>query len=127
MKKVCERLKKNLVDMTLPVRSSNEPAMSAKRESFLGKVEAIILAGNADIKHDIQDSGLLDPRIKGKIKLVVDVPYGGAQGFNHAINLTREELGGVKFVKERSCWRITLRGLVETGTSHLGSKTRWLL
>lgn len=105
VKKVCERLKKNLLDT-----------------SFLSKIEAIFLAGNADVKHDIQNSGLLDPRIKAKIKCVVDVPYGGAQGFNHAINLTKEKLGEIQFVKEKDLLMDYFTRIARNGNVTFGIK-----
>ena len=86
VKDVCEMMKVILIDGNL-----------------IGKIEGIILAGNSDIKHNVKDSAALDARIKSKIRpTLYDVPYGGKQGLKHAINLSKEELGSVKFVAEQS-------------------------
>ncbi|CAI9270554.1 unnamed protein product [Lactuca saligna] len=63
-------------------------------------VSGLILAGCADLTNDLSQSDLFDPRLKEKILNVVHVSYGGESGFNHAIYLSSEILGNVKFVRD---------------------------
>ncbi|CUS12292.1 unnamed protein product [Tuber aestivum] len=64
-------------------------------------VSGLILAGSADFKTDLAQSELFDQRLQVKIIQVVDVSYGGENGFNQAIELAGETLSNVKFVQEK--------------------------
>ena len=64
-------------------------------------VSGLILAGSADFKVVLSQSDLFDPRLKNIIIKIVDVSYGGEDGFNQAISLSEEVLKGVKFVREK--------------------------
>ncbi|TQS31704.1 hypothetical protein Golomagni_08005, partial [Golovinomyces magnicellulatus] len=64
-------------------------------------VAGIILAGSADFKNDLNASDLFDNRLQTKVIKVVDVSYGGENGFNQAIELSSETLGNVKFIQEK--------------------------
>ncbi|KAI3820296.1 hypothetical protein L1987_07841 [Smallanthus sonchifolius] len=64
-------------------------------------VSGLILAGSADFKTELSQSDMFDPRLKAKILNVVDVSYGGEDGFNQAINLSSEIFANVKFVQEK--------------------------
>ncbi|PUU83580.1 peptide chain release factor eRF1/aRF1 [Tuber borchii] len=64
-------------------------------------VSGLILAGSADFKTDLAQSELFDQRLQAKIIKVVDVSYGGENGFNQAIELAGETLSNVKFVQEK--------------------------
>ena len=64
-------------------------------------VAGIILAGSADFKNDLNQSDLFDQRLQSKVIKVVDVSYGGENGFNQAIELSSETLGNVKFIQEK--------------------------
>ncbi|KAJ3153153.1 Polypeptide release factor (eRF1) in translation termination [Geranomyces variabilis] len=64
-------------------------------------VAGIVLAGSADFKTDLGQSDLLDPRLAAKIINVVDVSYGGENGFNQAIELCSDVLQNVKFIQEK--------------------------
>ncbi|KAK1371795.1 Peptide chain release factor subunit 1 [Heracleum sosnowskyi] len=44
---------------------------------------------------------MFDPRLQAKILNVVDVSYGGENGFNQAIELSAEILSNVKFIQEK--------------------------
>ena len=84
VKKVCERLKSNLIlDDKIAV-------------------EGIIVAGNADVKNDLLSCALLDARIRGKVISTLDISYGGQTGFEHAINLSKEKLGNMKYIAEKT-------------------------
>lgn len=64
-------------------------------------VAGLILAGSADFKNDLNQSDLFDQRLQSKVIKVVDVSYGGENGFNQAIELSSETLGNVKFIQEK--------------------------
>jgi peptide chain release factor subunit 1 len=64
-------------------------------------VTGLVLAGLADFKNELAGSELLDPRLKAKVIKIVDVSYGGDNGFNQAIELCAEELANVKFIQEK--------------------------
>jgi len=64
-------------------------------------VAGIIMAGSAEFKNDIQNSGFIDQRLEALILATVDVSYGGENGFNQAIELSSDTLSNVKFVQER--------------------------
>ncbi|CAH1435853.1 unnamed protein product [Lactuca virosa] len=64
-------------------------------------VSGLILAGCADFKNDLGQSDMFDPRLQAKILDVVDVSYGGEDGFNQSIKLSYEILANVKFIQEK--------------------------
>ncbi|KAH8929093.1 peptide chain release factor eRF/aRF subunit 1 [Atractiella rhizophila] len=64
-------------------------------------VQGLILAGSADFKTELNQSDMFDQRLAAKVIKVVDVSYGGENGFNQAIDLASESLSNVKFVQEK--------------------------
>lgn len=64
-------------------------------------VKNIIIAGNADFKNKLFESDVLDDRIKNAILKVIDISYGGVNGFYQAIDLSEELLGNLKYTKEK--------------------------
>ncbi|KAF3925664.1 hypothetical protein ABW21_db0208714 [Orbilia brochopaga] len=64
-------------------------------------VSGLILAGSADFKSELAQSDMFDQRLQAKIIKVVDVSYGGENGFNQAIELSAETLSNVKFIQEK--------------------------
>lgn len=64
-------------------------------------VTGLVLAGSADFKTELSLSDMFDPRLAAKVIKVVDVSYGGENGFNQAIELAAESLANVKFVQEK--------------------------
>lgn len=64
-------------------------------------VEGLILAGSADFKTELSQSDMFDPRLQSKILKIVDISYGGENGFNQAIELSAEVLSNVKFIQEK--------------------------
>lgn len=64
-------------------------------------VEGLILAGLADFKTDLSQSGMFDIRLQAKVLKIVDISYGGENGFNQAIELASDTLAGVKFIQEK--------------------------
>jgi peptide chain release factor subunit 1 len=64
-------------------------------------VAGLILAGSADFKNDLNQSDMFDQRLQAKVIKIVDVSYGGENGFNQAIELASETLSNVKFIQEK--------------------------
>ena len=64
-------------------------------------VQGIVLAGSADFKSELMRSDLFDPRLAKIVLKLVDVSYGGEQGFNQAIEMAADTLANVKLMKEK--------------------------
>jgi peptide chain release factor subunit 1 len=64
-------------------------------------VQGLVLAGSADFKSELMRSDLFDPRLVKIVIKMVDVSYGGEQGFNQAIDQSSETLSNVKLMKEK--------------------------
>ncbi|SBT75668.1 peptide chain release factor subunit 1, putative [Plasmodium ovale] len=64
-------------------------------------VIGIVLAGSADFKNDLLHSDMFDQRLFSKVIKIVDISYGGDNGFNQAIELSAEALQNVKFIQEK--------------------------
>jgi len=61
----------------------------------------LIVAGSADFKSELSASDMFDQRLRAVILKIVDVSYGGDNGFNQAIELSAEVLQNVKFIQEK--------------------------
>jgi len=64
-------------------------------------ISGIILAGSAEFKNMLNSSDLFDPRLQTIVLKVLDVSYGGENGFNQAIELAADSLRDVKFIREK--------------------------
>jgi len=64
-------------------------------------VQGLVLAGSADFKSELMRSDLFDQRLQKIVLKMVDVSYGGENGFNQAIELSADTLGAVKLLKEK--------------------------
>lgn len=64
-------------------------------------VTGLVLAGSADFKTELSQSDMLDQRLKDKVLKLVDISYGGDNGFNQAIELSTEILANVKYIHEK--------------------------
>jgi peptide chain release factor subunit 1 len=64
-------------------------------------VRGLILAGSGDFKRELNTSDMFDQRLSSQVIKIVDVSYGGLNGFNQAIELAQDALGNVKFVQEK--------------------------
>lgn len=64
-------------------------------------IQGIVLAGSADFKTELMRSDLFDPRLQKIVIKMVDVSYGGENGFNQAIELSADSLANVKLMKEK--------------------------
>eukprot|EP01100_Stratorugosa_tubuloviscum_P012582 TRINITY_DN6012_c0_g1_i1.p1 TRINITY_DN6012_c0_g1~~TRINITY_DN6012_c0_g1_i1.p1 ORF type:complete len:436 (+),score=216.07 TRINITY_DN6012_c0_g1_i1:159-1466(+) len=83
------------------VRKITELAVQMYITNEKVNVTGIILAGMGDFKSELASTDMLDGRIKEKIIKIVDVSYGGDNGFNQAIELSAEVLSNVKFIQEK--------------------------
>eukprot|EP00471_Norrisiella_sphaerica_P001713 CAMPEP_0184488754 /NCGR_PEP_ID=MMETSP0113_2-20130426/13212_1 /TAXON_ID=91329 /ORGANISM="Norrisiella sphaerica, Strain BC52" /LENGTH=463 /DNA_ID=CAMNT_0026871737 /DNA_START=17 /DNA_END=1408 /DNA_ORIENTATION=+ len=64
-------------------------------------VSGLVLAGSAEFKQKLSASDLFDPRLSAIVTKIVDVSYGGENGFNQAIELAQDALANVKYVREK--------------------------
>mmetsp|Transcript_1935 Transcript_1935/g.2290 ORF Transcript_1935/g.2290 Transcript_1935/m.2290 type:complete len:424 (+) Transcript_1935:82-1353(+) len=64
-------------------------------------VQGLVLAGSADFKSELMRSDLFDQRLAKIVLKMVDVSYGGMNGFSQAIELSADTLGSVKLMKEK--------------------------
>jgi len=64
-------------------------------------VQGLVLAGSADFKSELMRSDLFDQRLAKIVLKMVDVSYGGINGFNQAIEYSADTLGSVKLMKEK--------------------------
>lgn len=64
-------------------------------------IQGLILAGSADFKSELMRSDLFDMRLSKIVIKMVDVSYGGLNGFNQAIEYSADTLGSVKLMKEK--------------------------
>jgi len=83
------------------VRKCAETAIQLFISNDRPNVKGLVLAGLADFKTDLGQSDMFDPRLKAIILKIVDVSYGGENGFNQAIELSAEVLANVKFIQEK--------------------------
>jgi peptide chain release factor subunit 1 len=64
-------------------------------------VSGLVLAGSAEFKAKLNASDLFDPRLHAIVTKIVDVSYGGENGFSQAIELAADALSNVKFIREK--------------------------
>jgi len=64
-------------------------------------VVGLVLAGSAEFKTKLNQSDLFDLRLQAIVQKVVDVSYGGENGFNQAIELAADTLANVRFIREK--------------------------
>jgi len=83
------------------VRKVAETAVQLFIANDKPNISGLILAGSADFKTELSQSDMFDPRLQGKVIKLVDVSYGGENGFNQAIELAAESLANVKFIQEK--------------------------
>jgi len=83
------------------VRKVAETAVQMFISNDKVNVAGLVIAGSADFKSELSQSDMFDGRLQAKILKVVDVSYGGENGFNQAIELSAEVLSNVKFIQEK--------------------------
>merc|ERR1711922_83326 len=82
------------------VRKVAETAVQLFITNDKANCSGLILAGSADFKTELSQSDMFDQRLQNKIIKLVDVSYGGENGFNQAIELSAECLSNVKFIQD---------------------------
>ena len=83
------------------IRKVSEALTSAFITNDVPNVKGLILAGSAEFKNILQKSDLFDQRLAPIVIKIVDICYGGEQGFDQAIKLSQDTLKNVKFVHEK--------------------------
>lgn len=83
------------------VRKVAETAVTLFITNDRANVTGLVMAGSADFKTELSQSDMFDQRLQVKILKLVDVSYGGENGFNQAIELSAEVLSNVKFIQEK--------------------------
>ncbi|XP_032238751.1 eukaryotic peptide chain release factor subunit 1 isoform X2 [Nematostella vectensis] len=83
------------------VRKVAETAVQLFITNDKPNITGMILAGSADFKSELSQSDMFDQRLQAKVLKLVDVSYGGENGFNQAIELASEVLANVKFIQEK--------------------------
>lgn len=83
------------------VRKVAETAVQLFISNDRPNITGLILAGSADFKTELSQSDMFDQRLQAKVLKLVDVSYGGENGFNQAIELASEVLANVKFIQEK--------------------------
>lgn len=71
------------------------------QDNSVPNVAGLILAGLADFKNELAQSDIFDQRLRAIIIKIIDVQYGGDNGFSQAIELSANELANVKLVQEK--------------------------
>ena len=64
-------------------------------------ISGLVLAGSANFKLELNHSDVFDSRLQRKVIKLVNVSYGGENGFTQAIERASEFLGNVKFLQEK--------------------------
>ena len=74
------------------------------KKAFITKdrpnVRNIVLGGYADFKNMVYDNNTMDVRLKPIICKIVDISYGMEEGFNQAIELSKESFKNLRLVRE---------------------------
>merc|ERR1719183_1678183 len=84
------------------VRKVSEIATQCFISHARPNITGLIIAGSADFKTELTTSDLFDARLEAiLIKPMLDISYGGENGFNQAIELASESLKNVNFIKEK--------------------------
>ena len=83
------------------VRKVAETAVQLFINNDKPNIAGLVLAGSADFKTELSQSDMFDPRLQARVIKLVDVSYGGENGFNQAIELAAESLANVKFIQEK--------------------------
>jgi len=92
---------------------------------FVGKddlvnVTGIVVAGLADLKHELNSPKILDKRVKDKILRVVDVQYGMRKGLDEAILQTADLMREVKLVRDQKLLQQFMKELADDGLCSCG-------
>jgi len=64
-------------------------------------VDGLFVAGIAEFKHHLVSADVFDARLKPLVIKLIDVAYGGEQGFSQAFDMAKSDLGSISLVRER--------------------------
>jgi peptide chain release factor subunit 1 len=80
-------------------------------------VTGLVLAGSADFKTELSQSDMFDPRLVAKVIKVIDVSYGGENGFNQVCSpLPLLDLCSYSSIQgHRACRRVSFQCQVCAG------------
>lgn len=84
------------------VRKVAETAVQLFLTNDKANVSGLILAGSADFKTELSQSDMFDQRLQAKIIKLVDVSYGGENGFNQ-VKQTFAVISTFSFILCYSC------------------------
>jgi len=77
-------------------------------------VTGLFLAGSADFKVQLSQSDILDSRLRPIILDILDICYGGEEGFNQAIHMAADRMKDVRLIREQELIQ-RLFDLISTG------------
>ena len=83
------------------VRKVAETAVTLFLTNDKANVSGLILAGSADFKTELSQSDMFDQRLQAKIIKLVDVSYGGENGFNQVSELRGRDLHNIAIQRWR--------------------------
>jgi peptide chain release factor subunit 1 len=83
------------------IRKVSEAVTSAFITNDVPNIKGLIVSGVADLKTELTRSDLFEPRLRPKIMKIVDVAYGGANGFDQAIDLSKELISDSKIIEQK--------------------------
>ncbi len=85
----------------LYLRKIAEGATATFITNDIPNVKGLIFGGVAEMKNDLAKSDMFDPRLKRVVVKVVDIAYGGDNGFQQAIELSGEVMNNVRLMDEK--------------------------
>lgn len=71
------------------------------KDTHKPNIQGMVLAGSADLKDQLSECKMLDPRIQSIIVATVDVAYGFTQGLAQAIELAAPSLKQVTLIQQK--------------------------
>ena len=83
------------------VKTVAEEAVGKFISNNVINVQGLILAGSADFKKQLFNGQFFDQRLKSKVIKLIDVSYGQEEGFNQAIELSKDAIKNVKLIQQQ--------------------------
>jgi peptide chain release factor subunit 1 len=103
----------------LYVSKISEMATSYFIENDKINVSGFILAGSADFKYMLNDD-MLDPRLANRVLGTIDINYGGLNGFNQAIDKSKDIINITTYVKEQEVMKLFFDEIAKDGNYVFG-------
>ncbi len=79
------------------VRKCAEQARTCFMDGDTVKIDGLVVAGLANFKHELLESGLLDVRLRNILVTTVDTSHGMRQGLSEAIDATRNQIANSEY------------------------------